>query len=212
MQLRSRRLHNNSSLNEHQLGVYKGNDDAVHSVMNYCDAVDDSVEQQQPRIFGESKIDSTTDSNSPRWMEFASRDEWTAASNPAPLAFVWNTDGAIVRVTIVARPPRARQPVGASQRVDYCYGTDSKLRRIRAVWYPPTYCEFLFPCRLIGHEFILGARWPGVTDWVFTPDGAIQKLRNGKTEKDSFDPSYSLTASDLRLKTSVDLPFSHRAP
>lgn len=77
-------------------------------------------------------------------MEFASGDEWTAASNPAPLALVWNTDGAIVRVTIVARPPRARQPVGARQRVDYCYGTDSKLRRIRAVWYPPTYCEFLF--------------------------------------------------------------------
>jgi len=47
-----------------------------------------------------------------------------------------------------------------------------------------------------------------VTDWVFTPDGAIQKLRNGKAEQNYFDPSYSLSPDDLDLKTSADLPFA----
>lgn len=182
----------------------------MRSVMNYCDAVDDSVQDQQPRIFAELNVDSTTKSKGDRWKEFASKDEWDAAGKPAPLAFVWNRDGAIVRVTIVARPPRVGSPVVARDRVDYCYGSDTKLIRIRALWSAPTECEFLFPCRLIsGHEFFLGGRWyPAVTDWVFTEDGAIQKLRNGKTVDDDFDPSYSLTVSDLHLRTSADLPFS----
>jgi len=194
-------------LNENQLGSYKGNDDAVHSVMEYCNAVDDSVQPQQPRIFSESKIDSTTESNSHPWMEFASKDEWTAAGKPGPLAFVWDRDGAIVRVTIVDRVRSGIRP-----RVEYCYGTDTKLMRIRAVPSAPTYCQVLFPCRLIsGHEYVLGGRWPAITDWVFTADGTIHKLRNGKAVDDYFEPSSSLTASDLQLKTSVDLPFSHRA-
>jgi len=190
-------------LNEHQLGVYKGNDDAVRSVMEYCSAIDDSVQQRQPLIFAESKIDSTTESTSPRWMKFASKDDWAAAGKPGPLAFVWDRDGAIVRVTIVERV----QP-GIHGRVDYCYGTDTKLMRIRTVPSAPTNCQVLFPCRLIsGHEFVLGGRWPAITDWVFTKDGTIHKLRDGKAVDDRFDPSYSLTASDLHLKKSVDLPF-----
>lgn len=198
---------------EHQLGAYKGNDDAVRSLMNYCDAVRDSVQEQKPRIFARLNMDSTTESKSHSWREFAGEDDWDAAAKPVPLAFVWGKDGAIVRVTIVANPPRARSPVLARRRVDYCYGADTKLIRIRTVWYAPTQCEFLFPCRLIsGHEFLLGGQRPGVTDWVFTADGAIQKLQNGKEEDDYFDPSNSLTASSLHLATSEELPFSHSAP
>lgn len=202
-------------LNEHQLGSYKGNDDVVHSLMNYCDAVDDSAQEQQPRIFAElkmeSKIDSTTESKSDRWKEFANKEEWDAAGKPAPLAFAWNRDGAVVRVTIMARPPRVWNPViGAHRRVDYCYGADTKLIRIRAVWYVPTSCEFLFPCRLIsGQEFFLSGQHPAITDWLFTADAQIQKLRNGKVWNDPFDPSYSLSINDLHLRTSQDLPFSH---
>lgn len=202
-------------LNEHQLGSYKGDEDAVRSLMSYCDAVNDSVQEQQPRMFAElkteSKMDPTTESMRDRWREFASKEEWDAAGKPAPLAFVWNRDDAIVRVTIIARPPRVWNPaVGAHQRVDYCYGADTKLIRIRAVWYVPQSCEFLFPCRLIsGHEFFLGAQHPAVTDWLFTADGQIQKLRNGKVWNDRFDPSYSLSINDLHLRTSQDLPFSH---
>ncbi|MFZ0862240.1 MAG: hypothetical protein WCA27_25370 [Candidatus Sulfotelmatobacter sp.] len=197
-------------LSEHQLGAYRGSEDAVRSVMNYCDAVDDAVQEEQPNIFAELNIDSTTKSESHRWREFASKDEWEADGKPVPLAFVWNRDGAIVRVTVVSRPPRVGSPVVVRQRVDYCYGTDTKLKRIRAVWHAPTECEFLFPCRLIsGHEFLLGGQYPAVTDWVFTADGAIQKLRNGKAVDDYFDPSYSLSINDLHLRTSEDLPFSH---
>lgn len=199
---------------QHQLADYKGNEDAVRSVMNYCDAVDDSLQQQQPRIFAESKIDSSPESKSSVWRELASREDWYAAGKPAPLAFVWDRDGAIVRVTIVARPPRGwNRVVGAHQQVDYCYGTDTHLIRIRAVWYEPTYCEFLFPCRLIsGHEFFLRGQRPAITDWVFAADGTIEKLRNGKAVDDYFDPSNSLSASDLHLRTSDDLPFDHIAP
>ena len=190
-----------------QLGSYKGNDDAVYSVMEYCNAVNDSMQPQQPRIFAESKIDSPTRSHSRGWTEFASKDEWAAAGKPGSLAFVWDRDGAIVRVTIVDRVRSGIRP-----RVDYCYGTDTKLMRIRAVPSAPTYCQVLFPCRLIsGYEFVLGGRRPVITDWVFTADGTIHKLRNGKAVDDYFDPSYSLTASDLHLQRSVELPFSHRA-
>jgi len=199
-------------LNEDQLGAYKGREDAVHAVMNYCDASDDfSREGAQPRLFTQLKSGSTKEAASQQWWEFASKAEWYAAGKPAPLAFVWDRDGAIVRVTIVARPPRGGASL-AFRRTDYCYGPDTKLIRIRAVWYAPTDCELLFPCRLIsGREFLLGGQHPGVTDWVFTPDRAIQKLRNGEAVDDYFDPSYSLTASDLQLRTSKDLPFGHPA-
>ena len=201
------------NLSERQLGAYKGIDGAVRSVMNYCDAVDDSVQEQQPRIFAELKMDPTTASKSEGWSEFTSKDDWVAAGKPAPLAFVWNRDGAIVRVTIVASSPRVRIPVVARRRVDYCYGADTKLIRIRAVWYVPTDCEFLFPCRLIsGREFLLGGQSPAVTDWVFTADGTIKTLLNGKARDDYFDASNSLSASDLHLWTSDDLPFNHLAP
>jgi hypothetical protein len=202
-------------LTEHEVGSYKGNEDAVGSLMSYCDAVDDSVQEQQPRIFAELKTELETDpatkSKRDRWREFASKDEWEAAGKPSPLAFVWSKDGAVVRVTVMARPPRVWNPVvGAHQRLDYCYGADTKLIRIRAVWYVPQSCEFLFPCRLIsGNEFFLGAQHPAVTDWIFTADGQIQKLRNGKAWSDPFDPSYSLSINDLHLRTSQDLPFSH---
>lgn len=198
-------------LSEHQLGAYKGDDAEVRSVMNYCDSVDDSVQQQEPRIFAELNIDSTTNSKSRHWKEFTSKDEWDAAGKPAPLAFVWNRDEAIVRVTVVTQPFRFRIPVVAHQRVDYCYGTDTKLIRIRAAWYVPTFCEFLFPCRLISDQefYLIHSQFPGITDWVFTANGAIGKLRNGKAVGDYFDPAYSLTVNDLHLKTSQDLVFSH---
>lgn len=199
------------TLNERRLGAYKGDDQAVRSAMNYCDAIDDAVQGQQPRIFAGLKDLATKSPGD--WKEVASRDEWDAAGKPGPLAFVWNRDGAIVRVTIVWGPPRVGAPAATRRRVTYCYGTDSKLMRIRAVWSAPTHCEFLFPCRLISdQEFVLGGRWPAVTDWVITADGAIQKLRNGKAEQNDFDPSYSLSADDLHLKTSAELPFGHTAP
>jgi hypothetical protein len=196
---------------EHQFGAYKGDDAEVRSALNYCDSVDDSVWQQQPRIFAELNVDSTTKAKDREWREFASKEEWEAAGRPTPLAFVWDTDEAIVRVTVVTRPFRVRSPVVAHQRVDYCYGTDTKLIRIRAVWYVPTFCEILFPCRLIGDQefFLMRAQRPGITDWVFKANGEIGKLRNGKAVEDYFDPAYSLTVSDLHLKTSQDLAFSH---
>ncbi|HLZ42664.1 MAG TPA: hypothetical protein VKQ11_16975 [Candidatus Sulfotelmatobacter sp.] len=195
-------------LNERQLGAYKGDDPAVRSVMDYCDAVDEAVQGQQPRIFVDAIPDSSMPSKKLVWMKFASREEWDAARKPAPVAFVWNRDGAIVRVTVVSRPPRVGAPSVGRGRIDYCYGADSRLTRIRALWYAPTYCEVLFPCRLISDQLIIGPRLPAVTDWVITEDGAIQKLRNGKAEQNDFDPSYSLTAGDLHLKTSADLPFN----
>jgi hypothetical protein len=200
-------------LSEHRLGAYRGSDDAVRSAMSYCDAVDDSVQEQQPRIFAQLNLASTTRSTSDRWSEVASKGEWDASRRPTPLTFVWSKDGTIVRVTVVASPPRPRTPVVSRRRVDYCYGTDAKLIRVRAAWYVPTSCEFLFPCRLIsGQEFPIGGQSPVVTDWVLTSDGTITKLRNGKEIDDYFDPSNSLSASDLRLRTSDDLPFSRLAP
>jgi len=195
-------------LNEHQLGAYKGSDDAVRSVMNYCDAVDDSAWEQRPRVFAELGTDSATERKERRWTEFASRQEWDAAGKPAPVVFVWYREGAIVRVSVVT-------PVHVSvhnSRIDYCYGADTRLIRIRAVPLAPQECEFLFPCRLIsGREFLLGGQRPAVTDWVFTTEGTISKLRNGKEVDDYFDPSNSLTVNDLHLRTSDSLPFDHIA-
>jgi len=196
---------------EHQLGAYKGDEDSIRSVMNYCDAVDDSAQQQQARIFAKSKTDSTAKPKGYSWKEFSNRDEWEAGGKPVPVVFGWSKDDAIVRVTVVARPPRARSPALAHTRLDYCYGSDAKLIRIRAVWYAPTNCEYLFPCRLIsGREFyLIQPQRPGVTDWVFTPDGTITKLRNGKAVDDYFDPCNSLRVDDLHLRRSNDLPFNH---
>jgi hypothetical protein len=200
-------------LSEHQLGAYQGSDDAVRSAMSYCDAVDDSAREQQPRIFAQLNLASTSRSTNHHWTEVASKDEWEASGKPAPLTFVWSKDGTIVRVTVIASPSRFRTPVVAHRRVDYCYGADTKLLRVRAAWYVPTSCEFLFPCRLIGgHEFPLRGQTPAVTDWVFTEDGTITKLRNGKAIDDYFDPSNSLSASDLHLRKSNDLPFNYLAP
>jgi len=195
-------------LNERDLGDYKGTDDAVRSVMDYCDMLDASMKQQPPRIFAETKVESTGEAKTITWGEFARKDEWQAAGSPAPLAFVWFKDVIIVRVTMVENP-RHGQPSPTQQRLDYCYDDDSQLVRIRAVWHAPTECEYLFPCRLIsGHDFLTGAQHPSVTDWVFKEDGTIQKLRNGEAVDDYFDPSYSLTVSDLHLQTSFDLPFA----
>ena len=197
-------------LDEHQLGAYKGSDDAVRSVMDYCNAIDDAAEAQQPRIFAEMATDSGGAQKTYRWVEFADRDEWIAASKPAPLAFVWHRDGAIVRVTIVSGIPRVH--TATLHRIDYCYGADVHLARIRAVPTFPQQCEYLFPCRLISdREFLLGGQRPAVTDWIFTEDGTTTKLRNGKPMEDYFDPANSLTVEDLHLKTSADLPFDRSA-
>jgi hypothetical protein len=195
-------------LNERELGDYKGTDDAVRSVMDYCDMLDASLKQQPPRIFAQTKVESTGDAKTITWGEFAGKDQWQAAGSPAPLAFVWFKDDLIVRVTMV-ESPRNGQPSPKQQRLNYCYDDDGQLVRIRAVWYTPTECEYLFPCRLIsGQDFLLGGQRPAVTDWVFKEDGTIQKLRNGTAVDDYFDPSYSLTVSDLHLQTSFDLPFA----
>jgi|SRR5215467_2877925 len=195
-------------LKERDLGDYKGTDDQVRSVMDYCDMLDASMKQQPPRIFAETKVESVGEAKNITWSEFASKDEWQAAGSPAPLAFVWFKDALIVRVTMVENP-RHGQPSPTQQRLDYCYDDDGQLVRIRAVWYAPTECEYLFPCRLMsGHDFLAGAQHPSVTDWVFKEDGTIQKLRNGEAVDDYFDPSYSLTVSDLHLQTSFDLPFA----
>ena len=195
-------------LNERDLGDYKGTDDAVRSIIDYCDMLDASLKQQPPRIFAETKVESTEDAKNITWGEFAGKDAWEAAGSPAPLAFVWFKDDLIVRVTMVARAHRGK-PSPAQQRLDYCYDDDAQLVRIRAVWYAPTECEYLFPCRLIsGQDFLLGGQRPAVTDWVFKEDGTIQRLRNGEAVDNYFDPSYSLTVSDLHLQTSSELPFA----
>ncbi len=195
------------SLNEHQLGTYKGNEGSVRSAMSYCDAIDDSVQERPPRIFALDKV--YVAGTGRHWVQVADRDEWNALGKPAPLAFVWDRDGEIVRVTVVARPSLFRSTVSTHERVDYCYGVDKKLIRIRAVWYVPAFCEVLFPCRLISDRdfFLLNSQSPAVIDWVLIPDGTINKLRNGKEVDDYFDPSNSLTVNDLRLRTSDDLPF-----
>jgi len=199
------------SLHERQLGTYKGNDDAVRSAMSYCNAIDDSVEEQQPRIFALDKVYVAGQERG--WKQVADRGEWNALGKPAPLAFVWDRDGTIVRVTVVARPFLFRSAMSAHERVDYCYGGDHKLIRLRAVWYVPAFCEVLFPCRLISDRdfFLLHSQSPAVTDWVFIADGTINKLRNGKEVDNYFDPNNSLTVNDLHLRTSDHLPFDHTA-
>jgi len=195
-------------LNERELGDYKGTDDAVRSVMDYCDMLDASLKQQPPRIFAETKVESKGDAKTITWGEFPGKDEWQAAGSPTPLAFVWFKDDLIVRVTMVETSQRGK-PSLARKRLNYCYDDDAQLVRIRAVWYAPTECEYLFPCRLIsGHDVLLDGQHPSVTDWVFKEDGIIQKLRNGTAVDDYFDPSYSLTVSDLHLQTSSELPFA----
>lgn len=196
-------------LSVHQVGAYKGHEDAVHLVMDHCDATDDYSEQNQPRIFAEST--SAGGDHSRHWEQFASRAEWDAAGRPTPLVFAWDRNGTTVRVTVVAHPPQVWKPVVAYRRTEYCYGRDAKLIRVRAVWYLPTDCEFLFPCQLIrGRGFFLGQS-PGITDWVFTPNRQIRKLRDGESQDDYFDPSHSLTVSDLHLRSSEDLPFNRPA-
>jgi hypothetical protein len=69
---------------EHQLGAYKGTDKALRAVTNHCDAVDDSVKAQGPRIFAEFNIDPTTKSKRSGWTEFASKETWEAAGKPGP--------------------------------------------------------------------------------------------------------------------------------
>lgn len=200
--------------NEHELGAYKGEDDSVRFIMNYCDSVDQSTRQQQPRIFAETKAASIASPDRiDSWTEFASRADWEAARKPTPLAFVWDQDNTIVRVTMVANAPRTETPAFAHQRLDYCYGTDTKLVRVRALWSAPTECEFLFPCRLLSNRdfFLMHPQTPAVTDWIFTEDGEIDKLRNGREVNDYFDPSNSLSVDDLHLKTSKDLPFNRPA-
>lgn len=196
-------------LSERQLGAYKGDDSAVRSLMNYCDALEDSFRPQPPHIFVQVASTSTSRSKHDTWRALGSKYEWEVAHRPGPLAFVWHQNGSIAGVTIVERPPRPGSALRAYHRVDYCYGVDARLIRIRSVWYPPSECEFLFPCRLISNrEFaLLGPRKPGVTDWLFMEDGATERLWNGKVVDDYFDPSNSLTAGDLHLKKSSDLPF-----
>ena len=165
----------------HQVGVYKGHEDAVRLVMDYCDITDDYSEQYEPRIFAAV--------HTRQWEQFAGRDEWEAAGRPTPLVFVWNRKGKTVSVTVVAHPHQVWTRVGAYRRTEYCYGTDAKLIRVRAVWYVPTRCEFLFPCSLIRESRFFLGQSPGITDWVFTPDGQIRKLRDGESQDDYFDPA-----------------------
>jgi len=192
--------------NEHQLGAYKGHEQKVRLAMDYCDATDDFAAEHQPRIYAKSA--STAEGEAPHWKQFANRAEWEAAERPTPLAFVWDRDGTTVGVTVLSNPPCGWNPLVASRRTEYCYSTDAKLVRIRAIWYVPTRCEFLFPCQLIrGHEDFLLQR-PGITDWVLMPDGQIRKIWNGETADDYFDPSHWLSVSDLHIRTSDDLPFN----
>ena len=193
---------------EHKLGAYEYAEDTVPSVMSYCDAIDDFSMQVKPRLFAGSKPNSRAERETLRWAEFVSKDDWDTSGKPTPLVFVWDRNGVTVKVTVVAKPPQVWNPVGAYRRTEYCYSTDARLIRIRAVSYVPKRCEFLFPCQLIsGHEFFLSQE-VGTTDWVFTADGRIRKLWNGKERDDDYDPSHSLTVSDLNLKPSNELPFN----
>jgi hypothetical protein len=189
--------------NDNQGSAPRRDEDAVRSAMQYCGALDDTLEHENPKIFGFS---TTEHSGQKEWREFSNRDEWEAAGKPVPLAFVWDQHGVLVRVTVVARIS-----VAMRRRVEYCFGTDAKLIRIRAVPFAPQSCEFLFPCRLI-NDSILNGEHTAVTDWLFIADGTIKKLRNGKSVDDYFDPSNSLTVSNLHLPTSDDLPFKYQHP
>lgn len=193
---------------EHKLGAYEWAEDAVPSVMSYCDAVDNFSSEEIPRLFARPKPNSSAQREAAQWREFVSKNDWEAAGRPTPLAFVWDRNGVAIEVTVVAKPPQVWSPVGAYRRTEYCYNIDARLIRIRAMSYVPTHCEFLFPCQLIsGHKFFLSQE-VGTNDWVFTSDGRIRKLWNGKQRDDYFDPSCSLTVGDLHLKTSDQLPFT----
>jgi hypothetical protein len=44
------------SLNERQLGTYKGNEDAVRSAMSYCNVIYDSLQEQQPASLPSTRL------------------------------------------------------------------------------------------------------------------------------------------------------------
>jgi len=54
-------------LNERELGDYKGGDDAVRSIVDYCDALDASLKLQPPRIFAVTKTESTGEGRTITW-------------------------------------------------------------------------------------------------------------------------------------------------
>ena len=60
------------------------------------------------------------------------------------------------------------------------------------------------------HSFA-ASRLGSDTAFPFVLGNRAQKLRNEEAVDDYFDPSYSLTVSDLHLQTSFDLPFARMA-
>jgi|HubBroStandDraft_4_1064222.scaffolds.fasta_scaffold00030_45 hypothetical protein len=88
--------------------------------MSYCDGIDDFSRRQNPRLFAGSKPTSRTEREAVRWREFASKDDWEAAEKPTPLVFVWDRNGATVKVTVVAKPPEVWNSVAAYRRTEYC--------------------------------------------------------------------------------------------
>jgi hypothetical protein len=194
---------------DRELGRYKGGDDSVRSIANYCESVDDFSREQAPRIFAEVKQGGGDEFDPARWKEFSDRDGWVAAGRPSPLAFVWERDGATIKVTVISHAPKNWNPAVAYGRISYCYNTEGAVSRIRAIWHVPITCEFLFPCALLtDRQFFVGGQSLAVNDWVFTPDGTIQKLRDGKDLDDYFDPSSWLSVDDLHLKKWDELPFT----
>jgi hypothetical protein len=185
--------------------------DDVRSATAYCDAVDEYAKQQRPQLFAKLRADSTEKPKNGEWKEFAGKLQWEAAGKPRPLAFVWSRGGVIVLVSVVYPPP-VRISYVVNRRTEYCYGGDAQLSRIRAVGYMPTHCEFLFPCELIRENAFHLGQAPGMTDWIFTADGYIQELRDGKVQNDPLDPACSLRVADLHLGSSKDLPFVTPTP
>ena len=113
---------------------------ALVTLTKYCDAVEDFSSSQQPRLFAQFP---SGVAQSSQWVEFSSRDAWTRAGKPKPLALVWYKDAAVARVAITEKDGDG---YGLSY-TDYCYRPDGSLARLRSVPEMQTDCDpSLFHC------------------------------------------------------------------
>ena len=114
---------------------------ALVTLTKYCDAIEDFSNSQQARLFAQFPSGFALSSH---WVEFASRDAWTRAGKPKPLALVWYKDDAVARVAITEKDGGGN---GRSY-TDYCYRPDGSLARLRSVPEMQTDCDTsLFHCK-----------------------------------------------------------------
>jgi hypothetical protein len=107
---------------------------ALVTLTKYCDAVEDFSNSRQPRLFAQVPSGAALSS---QWVEFSSRDAWTRAGKPKPLALVWYKDDVVTRVAISEKDGGDH---GRSY-TDYCYRPDGSLARLRSVPEMQTDCD-----------------------------------------------------------------------